>query len=216
MMTTPSTPSISTHTPRTKTILYLHGFASSGASGTVLMLRSVMYPHDVRVEAPDIPTSPSEAMDFIRSTVTRLEPDLIVGTSMGAMYAEQQRGYPRILVNPAWGIAHRLMLSGLGNRKFFNKRADGATAFKVDRRMLAEFDEVERQAFDGIDDMERALVWGLFGKDDPVVHTRPDFVAHYGEEQCVDFEGTHQLNDRVLKDTVLPIVADILGLENLR
>lgn len=196
-----------------KTILYLHGFGSAGSSGTATMLRNIMYGRDVRVLAPDIPVSPLAGADFIRRTVAELQPDLIVGTSMGAMYAEQQRGVPRILVNPAWGISKRLMLTGLGNRKFFNKRADGATSFKVDRQMLDEFRQVEQNAFVGLDDADRARVWGLFGKNDPVVHSQPDYLKHYGREHFIVFDGEHQLNDKVLKGTVLPIVLQVLGLD---
>ena len=54
-------------------ILYLHGFASSGASGTVEILRKEFLgtgAHDrVKVVAPDIPVDPAEALPMLRALV---------------------------------------------------------------------------------------------------------------------------------------------------
>ena len=53
-----------------KKILYLHGFGSSGASGTVEVLRHAFWGDDpaarVQIVAPDIPVDPEE-----RGFVTR-------------------------------------------------------------------------------------------------------------------------------------------------
>ena len=38
-----------------KTLLYLHGFAGSGSSGTATYLRNALYEFGVQVMAPDIP-----------------------------------------------------------------------------------------------------------------------------------------------------------------
>ena len=43
-----------------KTVLYVHGFGSSGQSGTVTRLRTVM--PNARVLAPDLPVEPNEAI----------------------------------------------------------------------------------------------------------------------------------------------------------
>ena len=75
-----------------KKVLYLHGFASAGSSGTATQMRNHLYPLGISVLSPDIPVSPLEAMRFLRETVKCEAPDLIVGTSMGALYAEQLRG----------------------------------------------------------------------------------------------------------------------------
>jgi hypothetical protein len=56
------------------------------------------------------------------------------------------------------------------------------------------------------------LVYGLFGRNDPTVHTQDDFTEHYGREHFTVFEGEHRLNDKILKDVVLPIIEEVLGL----
>lgn len=195
-----------------KKILYIHGFSSAGSTGTATLMRNMLYEKDVRVVSPDVPVSPLEALQFLKDFAAQEQPDLIIGTSMGGMYAEQLRGYKRILVNPSFHMARLLTFRGLGNYDFQNKRADGATRFKVDKQMIAEFKEVEKLSFKGLTPEDKKNVYGLFGRNDPTVHTQDDYTKIYGKEHFVVFEGEHRLNDKVLKHDVLPIIMEILGL----
>ena len=195
-----------------KKILYIHGFSSAGSTGTATLMRNMLYEKDVRVVSPDVPVSPLEALQFLKDYAAQEQPDLIIGTSMGGMYAEQLRGYKRILVNPSFHMARLLTFRGLGNYDFQNKRADGATRFKVDKQMIAEFKEVEKMSFKGLTPEDKKNVYGLFGRNDPTVHTQDDYTKVYGKEHFVVFEGEHRLNDKVLKHDVLPIIEEILGL----
>ena len=70
-----------------KVIIYLHGFGSSGQSGTVKHLRKI-FPQ-CNVLAPDIPVNPAEAIPFLKKLCEENKPDIIIGTSMGGMYAMQ-------------------------------------------------------------------------------------------------------------------------------
>ena len=49
-----------------KKILYVHGFASSGQSGTVESLRQLM--PGATVIAPDLPIHPAEAIELLQKT----------------------------------------------------------------------------------------------------------------------------------------------------
>ena len=194
-----------------KTLLYIHGFASAGSSGTAVQMRTHLYPKGVMVESPDIPVDPIEAMLFLRQKVQDVQPSLIVATSMGALYAEQLRGVPRILVNPSFQMARLLMMRGMGRQQFRNKRMDGSKDFKVDKQMVAEFKEVEKGLFKEAK-KEQDLVWGLFGTQDKNVNCQPEFKKHYGTSHFQLFEGEHYLNDAVLKRTVFPLIKEILKL----
>lgn len=194
------------------TVLYIHGFASAGSSGTAIVMRNLLYHHGVQVVSPDVPTSPLEAQKMLHELVEQLHPDLIVGTSMGAMYAEQLHGYPRILVNPSFHMARTLTFQGLGRREFRNKREDGAKDFKVDKEMIQEFKQVEKDSFQAITSQEKQLVWGIFGTQDKLVNCRADFRKHYGTAQMLLFEGGHYLNDHVLSREVMPLVNKLLNL----
>ncbi|MBQ0049732.1 MAG: hypothetical protein KBT12_05815 [Bacteroidales bacterium] len=193
-------------------IIYAHGFASAGSSGTATHLRNMLYEQGVQVLSPDLPTSPRLAMPFLHDYVEKEQPDLIVATSMGAFYAEQLRGYRRILVNPSFQMSRLLIFRGMGRHEFRNKRADGAKDFKVDKQMIAEFKEVEKNSFQYITPEEKELVWGLFGNNDRNVNCQPEFKKHYGTAHFQIFDGEHFLNDKVLKQAVLPVIKSLLSL----
>ena len=107
-----------------KKILYVHGFASRGQSGTVKLLRTVL--PSATVIAPDLPIHPTEAMDLLHRTCETEHPDLIIGSSMGGMMAEMLYGYDRILVNPAFRMGDTMGSHGMiGKLTFLNPRQDG-------------------------------------------------------------------------------------------
>lgn len=193
-------------------VLYIHGFASAGSTGSATQLRNHFYPKGVQVLSPDVPVEPLRAIAFLRDYVVEHQPDLVVATSMGAMYAEQLRGIRRILVNPSFHMAKLLTFRGMGRQEFRNKREDGAKDFKVDKQMIAEFKEVEKQSFLGITSEEKQLVWGLFGIRDKNVNCQPDFRKHYGTAQMSLFDGEHYLNGEVLSKVIIPLAETILGL----
>jgi len=174
-------------------------------------MRNHLYPKGVQVLSPDVPVSPLEAVAFLKTLVQEEQPDLIVATSMGAMYAEQLKGFRRILVNPSFHMARLLTFRGLGRREFRNKRQDGQTEFKVDKQMIQEFQQVEKESFQGIDVREKSLVCGLFGTQDNLVNCQADFAKHYGKDRMQLFEGEHFLNDKVLSKVVMPLVEKTLS-----
>lgn len=195
-----------------KKVLYIHGFASAGSTGSATQMRNHLYPQGVQVLSPDVPVDPMEAASFLKALAEKEQPDLIVATSMGALYAEQLKGTPRILVNPSFHMARLLTFRGLGKREFRNKRQDGQTEFKVDKQMIQAFQQVEKESFKGVTEEEKSMVWGLFGKQDNLVNCQADFQKHYGKEQMVLFEGEHFLNDKVLSKVVMPLVELIVKL----
>ncbi len=196
-----------------KTILYVHGFSSSGASGTVMMLRQQLYAHGVRVIAPDLPVLPNDAIALLREVVATEKPDLIIGTSMGGFYTELLSGTPRILVNPSFQMARLLTFKGMGRYPFLNKREDGAKDFKVDRTMIDQFKALEKESFKHISADDKKMVWGLFGDEDKVTKGfQPTFCKHYGKQNFVVFEGEHRMSDKILNAHVMPIIHKVLEL----
>lgn len=187
-----------------KKILYVHGFSSSGQSGTVVKIREML--PGATVVAPDLPLHPAEAMDLLHHTCETENPDLIIGTSMGGMYAEMLYGYDRILVNPAFQMGDTMLKYGmLGKNTFLNPRQDGVQEFIVTKALVEEYKEITAKCFAGVTDEEsRDRVYGLFGDEDPVVHTRDLFSQHY--RNAISFHGEHRMNDKILLHSVLPVV----------
>ena len=183
-----------------KTILYVHGFASSGASGTVGRLRLLL--PQATVIAPDLPVDPHEAIALLKDICARENPDLIVGTSMGAMLTEQLAGHDRICVNPALHLADTILKNnGLGKQEFHNVRQDGQTSFMVTKALLEDYRAVSDGRFSHV---EPERVYGLFGTRDTMVNCFDEFAAHY--PQSIHFDGEHQLNDHTFLWTLLPVM----------
>lgn len=198
-----------------KKILYLHGFSSAGSTGTAVALRNYLFQdYGITVLSPDIPVMPSMAIPFLKDLAANEAPDLIIGTSMGAMYAELLKGFPRICVNPALHMAKLLTFKHLNkNVDFQNKRQDGATSFKVDKQMVAEFKDIEKNlSLKNITPAEKQLVWGVFGKNDPLVNCQDEFIKAYGKDHFRLIEGEHSLTQTMIKKDILPIILQILGL----
>lgn len=198
---------------RGKKVMYVHGFASSAQSGTVTKLRDFM--PNATVIANDIPIHPAEAIEMLKRTCEAELPDLIIGTSMGGMYTEQLHGYDRILVNPAFQMGETILKHGmLGKVVFQNPRQDGIQEFMMTKQLQGEYQEATEKCFAAITPEEDKRVWGLFGLEDPTVHTRDLFAGYYNN--VLDFHGEHRLNDSILMHSVIPVIRWIDDQQNKR
>ena len=187
-------------------IVFLHGFASSGASGTVDALRRLL--PECEVLAPDIPVDPQEALPYLKAYCAEENPDLIIGTSMGGMYAQQMYGFRKICVNPAFNMSHMSNALKTGTHKFLNGRKDNQKEFTITREIIQHFNMMERAQFKGITDFDRENTYGLFGISDSKVNTCDLFKKYY--RNAARYDGDHNLTETVLKKTVIPLVRQIL------
>ena len=198
-----------------KKILYLHGFASSGASGTVELLRHEFWDrvdaaHRATVVAPDIPVDPLVAMPVLEELAFDEMPDLVIGTSMGGFYAQQLHGFTRICVNPSFWLTKKYDILYVGKHKWLNRRKDGETEFHVTKETVAHVQVAEAHQFDGVTDDDRMLCHGLFGDEDTILsaETRPLFEQHYPGMSRV-FSGGHRMNAEVVTHTLLPFIREL-------
>lgn len=186
-----------------KKIMYVHGFGSSAKTGTVKRIQDTL--PGATVVARDLPIHPEEAMELLRKMCEEEKPDLIIGTSMGGMYAEMLYGYDRILVNPAFQMGdtmhdHNMM----GKQVFQNPREDGIQEFIVTKALVKEYKDMTEKCFAAITPEEQQHVWGLFGDEDPVVHTFDLFRSHY--TQAAHFHGEHRMTDSSFLHGVVPVI----------
>lgn len=195
---------------RGKKIMYNHGFGSSAQSGTVKRIAET-FP-GAQVVAFDLPLHPAEALDLLKQKVAQEKPDLIIGTSMGGMYTEMLTGYDRIIVNPAFNMAQTMKEHGLtGKQQWQNPRQDGETEFMVTKGLEKEYKEISEQCFTALEAMtpqqkaaEQQRVWGLFGDEDPLVHTWDIYTQHY--TQAAHFHGEHRMDDHSFINGVVPVI----------
>lgn len=98
-----------------RSILYLHGFASSPASAKLVTLRPIVASHGIHLNSPDLNRPSFSALDFEAMVETALAaaaahpPVAIVGSSLGALVALEvmRRGVtkPAVLIAPALGVS---------------------------------------------------------------------------------------------------------------
>ena len=86
-------------------------------SSTATNLRALL--PECEVLSPDLPIAPDKAYDMLCRLCNEEQPRLLIGTSMGGMFAQQVRGYRKILVNPAFHVS-AFMRTQLGIREFLN------------------------------------------------------------------------------------------------
>ena len=186
-----------------KTILYVHGCASSAASGSVTRIRQVL--PSARVVAYDNPLHPQEAITMLNRVCAQKKPDLIIGISMGGMYTEMFYGYDRILLNPAFEMGDTMKEHGMiGAQHFSSPRQDGVQDFIVTKALVKEYKDTTEQCFSSVTPDEQSRVWGLFGDEDTTVDTYDLFHEHY--PTAIRFHGEHRMNDRSFMHSVVPVI----------
>jgi len=183
-----------------KTIIYIHGLSSSGASGTAKNIQLLL--PEFKVVAPDLPIDPNEALSLLLKICKELQPDLVIGTSMGGMFAQKLRGYKKILVNPAFHVSE-FMRKNLGVQPFLNPRENKETEYKITESLCDAYLQLEEKQFEGIDHLEQELTWALFGENDKLVNCKEEFCKYYNH--ALTFPGEHRLTFEDIKDSVVPL-----------
>ena len=191
-----------------KTIVYLHGLSSSGQSGTGMKIKK-LFPEN-NVITPDIPVNPREALPYLKRILSHCDAEntVIIGTSMGGMYAQQMTGFKRILVNPAFHVSNTLKKHIGKKLPFFYPREDGKSEFDVTERLVKKFEDMEAKQFDNAIDPENVIA--LFGTRDTTVNCKDEYLNHYN--QYIDFDGEHRLTDENIEKIIAPLIKEKLGL----
>lgn len=150
-------------------IVYLHGFASTGTSSKVEILRQRF--GDDKVIAPDLPFDPSEVRSLVQDIVTDFlitrKPDeklVFVGTSLGAFYANyfgHIYDCPIVLVNPS-GNPSESLKARLGT----NTNYVTGEEFMVSLAHLDKLSSMRRQV---AEIYSGALVSLFIARDDEVI-----------------------------------------------
>jgi hypothetical protein len=173
-----------------KKILFLHGFYASGQCVPAIALREA-FAGRADVLTPDLPMHPQDVLCFIRELIDREMPDLLVGNSCGAFYAQMIApvvDIPALLGNPHFRMSEFLK-PRIGQHEYKSPRKDGNQSFVIDEALVKEFAALEATQFDNCNPLFRDRVWGLFGEQDTLAHFEPLFLEHYN--RSFHFPGGH-------------------------
>lgn len=195
-------------------VVYLHGFQSSGQSTTAQRLRRTLSKHEVI--SPDIPLQPEVAITELKRLASTLKPDaVIVGTSMGGLFAQLFRGFRRILINPSFHTSVH-MREKIGQRlPFHNPRTDGLKDFEVTEKLVKKYEKLESKQFDpkfgiiGKNPDRPELVSAFFGTQDNVVNCKDEYLEYYSD--ATDFEGGHRLDPNTTITLIVPKILSLTG-----
>lgn len=188
-----------------KKVIYFHGLSSSGATATARNLRKILC--EAEVLSPDIPIGANDALTYLHQYCEREKPDLIMGTSMGGMFAQQMFGYKKIIINPAFHVS-TIMRQNIGTIQFLNPRQDGATEYAITPELCEEYEEMEKHQFEGITEYDKTHTFAYFGKNDTLVHGFDEYHQHY---QLSDwYAGEHRLRYQDIRDNMMAQIKKML------
>ena len=165
------------------------------------------------VITPDLPMHPKEAVLFIRELIDREQPDLLIGNSCGAFYAQMVApvvGIPALLGNPHFRMTEFLR-QRIGEHQYKSPRKNGNQNFVIDETLIEEFAEMEAIQFDTCDPDFQERIWGLFGEQDTLAHFEPLFLEHY--KHSFHFPGGHTPTAEEVRGWYVPLAEKILELE---
>lgn len=207
-----------------KKILFLHGFYASGQCVPAMALREA-FAGRAEVMTPDLPMHPKEALRFIREVTDREKPDLLIGNSCGAFYAQmvaRVAGIPALLGNPHFRMTEFLK-QRIGEHQYKSPRKDGNQNFVIDEALIDEFAEMEaiqfldepgsRAKYDNCHADVRDRIWGLFGEQDTLAHFEPLFLEHYN--RSFHFPGGHTPTAEEVRDWYVPLAEKMLDICSL-
>ena len=193
-----------------KKILFLHGFFASGQGVPAVAVREA-FDGGADVITPDLPLRPNEAIALIRELIDREQPDLMVGNSCGAFYAQMLApvvGIPALLGNPHFRMTE-FLTQRIGQQQYKSPRMDGRQEFTIDEALIAEFAELEARQFDFCNPYYEERVWGLFGEQDTLAHFEPLFREHY--RQARHFPGGHTPTAEEVRTHYAPLAEEMLA-----
>ncbi|MCM1110985.1 MAG: hypothetical protein NC336_07255 [Clostridium sp.] len=194
-----------------KTVLYIHGFASSGKASTAARLRELL--PATKVLSPDLPVNPDEAIAMLRDIIDKEKVDLVIGTSMGGMFANLLDRVPRILINPSFHVSKN-MRKKIGTVQFLKERGDGATEFEVTEQLCNAYEALERKQFEDFDNRDTGETFALFGSKDDVVDCREEYIRYYGDAYTFVPCG-HRLSEEALVADLVPAMTELVGRNRL-
>ena len=190
-------------------ILFLHGFYASGQCVPAMALREA-FAGRAEVLTPDLPMHPQDALETISELIDSEKPDLLIGNSCGAFYAQMiapVKSIPALLGNPHFRMSDFLN-QRIGQHEYKSPRKDGHQSFVIDEELVKEFDALEATQFSNCNPQFKDQVWGLFGEQDTLAHFEPLFLKYYS--YSFHFPGGHTPTAQEVRTWYVPLAEKLL------
>ena len=112
--------------------IYVHGLGSGATSTTVRMVCKIFSEYEWM--AIEVNENPFESVEKINATVSKFNPSLLMGTSLGGYYVYYAEApcVVKVICNPAMNMAELIRSKiGFGTYSYFVARQDGKTEYKA-------------------------------------------------------------------------------------
>ena len=208
-----------------KTVLYIHGMGGGGDSRIPSILKEESAQSDIRVVVRTYDFDPDIATRQITLWVQELEPDLVIGESLGALHAIRSGVLPCLLVSPALNASYYFeLLSWLtlipGVTKIFDRiyrpREGDRQKLHFTRKILRKYKGHRRKAVSSISGLdEEKPIFAFFGSSDH--YRRSGIVSvkiweqYFGKSYYI-YDGTHFMEEQYVRTILFDKVLEVLGI----
>lgn len=181
--------------------IYVHGLGSGATSTTVRTVRKIFSEYEWI--ALEVNENPLESVAKINTAVSKFNPSLLMGTSLGGYYVFYADApcATKVICNPAMNIEELICSKiGFGTYSYFIKRQDGKTEYTLNEevcRLFAEYTQAHK-AITGIRNYALFAVHDeLIGDADMLDNMAMVFESGY--RLLLDSKGGHRLRAASLK-----------------
>lgn len=122
--------------------IYVHGLGSGATSTTVRTVRKIFSEYEWI--ALEVNENPLESVAKINTAVSKFNPSLLMGTSLGGYYVFYADApcATKVICNPAMNIEELICSKiGFGTYSYFIKRQDGKTEYTLNEEVCRHFAE---------------------------------------------------------------------------
>lgn len=181
--------------------IYVHGLGSGATSTTVRTVRKIFSEYEWI--ALEVNENPLESVAKINTAVSKFNPSLLMGTSLGGYYVFYADApcATKVICNPAMNIEELICSKiGFGTYSYFIKRQDGKTEYTLNEEICRHFAEYTQahKAITGIRNYALFAVHDeLIGDADMLDNMAMVFESGY--RLLLDSKGGHRLRAASLK-----------------
>lgn len=205
-----------------RTILYIHGMGGGEDSRIPNYLDERLRPEGIRVIVRTYDFDPPIGAAQIASWVEELQPELLIGESLGSIQTLRITGIPQLFVSPSLGapdLFYRFAWLGLVpggswylHRRFPVKNTDRQKlrfTFPVMRRYKAHWEAAKEAA------KTPGYRFAFFGTQD---HFMPQGIVQisiwrdmFGDSYQI-YDGTHFMEEEYIESMLIPKIREVLGI----
>lgn len=215
-------------------ILYIHGMGGGEDSRIPSILNEHIGEYispesdisiDIIVRTYDI--DPDVAEKQIAAWRQELNPELVIGESLGSLHAIRIDGVPHLFVSPATGASRWMALASYlpgaawFMRKQFRPRPGRRQPLDFTQNILSHYRGMREKVLSHSPSRgNKDYFFAFFGTKDTyrrwgVVSVR-SWRKHFGRNTYAIYEGTHYMEEEFLHSMLIPKILEVLGLAGIR